>query len=100
MFSFGLIVVRYAELSNFWGALHLRSAIGGFAYGISSQLTTPLFMNPLVIPDVVCILNSLPNKCDEVKIVIAANINKYLMIFLLFQIQAKLQKKLSISMTN
>jgi len=41
-----------------WGAFHLKSPTGGCAYGISSQLATPLIKKPEETPEVVEIFKS------------------------------------------
>ena len=43
------------------GAFHLKSPTGGCAYGISSQLATPLSKKPCEMPEVVEISNSSAN---------------------------------------
>ena len=59
--------VALSELSNFFGAFHLKSPIGGFAYGMSSQFTTLFFTYPIEIPDVVRISYSLEKVLTENK---------------------------------
>jgi hypothetical protein len=47
--TFGLINLFLLELSL--GAFHLKSPTGGCAYGISSQLVTPLIKKPCETPE-------------------------------------------------
>jgi hypothetical protein len=59
-----LLIFRFKQRFYFrisLGAFHLKSPTGGCAYGISSQLATPLIKKPCEMPEVVEIFNSSAN---------------------------------------
>ena len=56
LLTFDLIRLLFLNIPT--GAFHLKSPTGGCAYGISSQLTTPLIKKPCEMPEVEEILKS------------------------------------------